>query len=209
MVAGEALISGRFADSQIRTCSVTLQRPSALGEGRLEFVVTPAAFQRRRVFSSDFWRGLTVACALTALSATLATAAAEAAEPIPPVQVELSPFNDKEFLAARKSGSPVGLYFEADWCVPCKQMHARTLMAPAVIEAAKGIRFFRVDMTTPSHYVDLVRKSFQVLGAPTVILFGPDGKESGRRFGYVPPGEFLKMLSDARKPSPGAAAGST
>ncbi len=115
-------------------------------------------------------------------------------------QIEFSPFNDRQFVEARKSGSPVVLYFEADWCAPCKEMHARTFRAPAVLEAAAGARFFRVDMTKADHYVGLVQKSFRVSGTPTVILFGPDGKESGRRFGFIPPDDFARMLGESRKP---------
>lgn len=120
--------------------------------------------------------------------------------PAPVPSLELAPFNDKAFLAARGKGSPVGLYFEADWCAPCKEMHARTFRDPAVVEAAAGIRFFRVDMTSPDAYVDLVKKSFRVSGAPTLILFAPDGKESGRRFGFIPPDDFADMLGKSRGP---------
>lgn len=121
--------------------------------------------------------------------------------PSPAAALELAPFNDKAFLAARGKGAPVGLYFEADWCAPCKEMHARTFRDPAVVEAAAGIRFFRVDMTRPDAYVEIVKKSFRVSGAPTLILFGPDGKESGRRFGYIPPDDFAEMLGRSRGPS--------
>jgi thiol-disulfide isomerase/thioredoxin len=118
-------------------------------------------------------------------------------------EIEFVPFKDEAFLEAKKSGAPVVLYFEADWCAPCKEMHARTFRTPAVLEAAAGVRFFRIDMTMPDRYVELVQKSFRIVGAPTVVLFGPDGKESGRRFGFIPPDDFVKMLGASRKPSPG------
>lgn len=117
-------------------------------------------------------------------------------------QLEFTPFNDKLFLEAKRSGAPVGLYFEADWCHPCREMHARTLRDPAVLQAAAGFRLFRVDMTRPGGYVELVEKSFRILGAPTVIVFGPDGKERTRRFGFIPPADFVRMLEEGRKPSP-------
>lgn len=114
-------------------------------------------------------------------------------------ELELVPFDDKAFVAARKSGAPVGLYFEAEWCAPCKEMHSRTFRAPAVVDAAAGIRLFRVDITEPDRQISLLQKSFQVIGAPTVILFGPDGKESDRRFGFIPPDDLAKMLVESRK----------
>lgn len=119
-----------------------------------------------------------------------------------PAQLEFTPFNDKLFLEAKRSGSPIGLYFEADWCHPCREMHARTLRDPAVLKAAEGFRLFRVDMTRPGGYLELVQKSFRILGAPTVIVFGPDGKERARRFGFIPPADFVHMLEEGHKPSP-------
>lgn len=150
-----------------------------------------------------------------ALAPTAATPAAEAgpadAPVAPPVpadpahpgpQLEFAPFNDKLFVEARKSGDPVALYFEADWCHPCREMHARTFREPAVLEAAADYRLFRVDMTRPGPYLELLEKSFRVIGAPTVILFGSDGKERSRRFGFIPPEDFARMLDEGRKPSP-------
>jgi thiol-disulfide isomerase/thioredoxin len=121
-------------------------------------------------------------------------------EPVP--QLEFAPFHDKLFLEARRSGDPVGLYFEADWCQPCRKMHASTFREPAVLEAAAGFRLFRVDMTRRSAYLDLLEKSFDIVGAPTVILFGPDGREAVRRFGFLSAGELIRMLEDSRKPLP-------
>lgn len=117
-------------------------------------------------------------------------------------QIRFDPFQDNAFIDARKSGSPVVLYFEADWCAPCKEMHARTFRAPQVLANAAGIRFFRVDMTNPNGYLAVVQKSFQVLGEPTIIVFGTDGKERSRRFGFVAPDVFAKMLSESRTPRP-------
>jgi thiol:disulfide interchange protein DsbD len=136
-----------------------------------------------------------------------AAASGAAAEPSPPVTepteagIHFDKFDDKAFLAARKSGAPVVLYFEADWCAPCREMHATTLREPSVAHAAAGVRFFRVDMSKPDSYVDLVQKSFRVTGAPTVIFFGPGGKESTRTFGFISAKEFVKMLEASRAPA--------
>jgi len=116
-------------------------------------------------------------------------------------QLEFTPFQDQAFVEARRSGQPLVLYFEADWCVPCKEMHAKTFRSPAVVEAAAGFRLFRVDLTEPDTHLDRVRKSFRVIGAPTVVLFGPDGKESGHRFGFIPPDDFVEMLGKSRRPA--------
>lgn len=123
--------------------------------------------------------------------------AAEAAGP----EIPFDRFDDKAFLAARRSGAPVVLYFEADWCAPCREMHETTLRDASVVRAAAGIRFFRIDMSKPDSYVDLVQKSFHVAGAPTVISFGPGGKEATRKFGFISAKEFVKMLEASRAPA--------
>lgn len=113
--------------------------------------------------------------------------------------IAFTPFDDKVFTQAERSGAPFVLYFTADWCQPCREMHERTFRAPAVLEAAAGTRFLRVDMTKPDRYVRLVKKSFRVLGAPTVIVFGKDGKEKARRFGFIPPEDFARMLGEGAR----------
>jgi thioredoxin-related protein len=42
--------------------------------------------------------------------------------------------------------------------------------------------------------MDLVRQ-FQVTGAPTTLLFSPDGEEKHRFVGFQPAGEYLKELA--------------
>jgi thiol:disulfide interchange protein len=120
-----------------------------------------------------------------------------------PTEISFDAFDDKQFMQARRSGSPVVLFFESDGCVPCSKMHASTFRAPAVLEAAAGIRFFRVNLSSPDSYVDLVQKSFRVTGAPTLVVFGQDGAERSRRFGFVSPEAFVEMLDEGRKPPPG------
>jgi len=150
--------------------------------------------------------------ALGMVLALVATASAEAApaEAAPPApapanadarpSLEFRQFDDKAFLAARRGTAPIVLYFEADWCVPCKEMHATTFREPAVLEAAAGMELFRVDMSRPDVHVDLIKKSFQVEGAPTLIVFAPGGREAARRFGFIPPDVLATMLAKAREP---------
>ena len=125
-------------------------------------------------------------------------APAPAADAAKAGEVSFEPFDDKAFTAAQKSGAPFVLVFEADWCVPCEEMHARTFRDASVLEAAAGVRFLSVDMTKPDRYVELVRESFRVLGAPTCVFFGRDGKEKARRFGFIPPADFVSMIAAAR-----------
>ena len=184
-------------------CSATLTRPAQDARVGFEFLVTRTAIQLRCRATTIIRRGLVVVWTLAAMSVApvLVRQAVAAPGPQPPgAELRFTPFNDKLFLEARRSGAPVLLYFEADGCTPCEEMHAKTFRAPAVLEAATGIRFFRVNLSEADHEVALIKKSFRVLGAPTVILFGSDGKEAKRRIGFIPPDDFARMLGAGRKP---------
>jgi thiol:disulfide interchange protein len=172
--------------------------------------VSRSNFQARGHISSLRHRGRLALLAFAATAALLTGSGSEiegaglepgtAAAP----GLQFRNFADKEFVAARQSGSPVVLYFEADWCEPCKEMHARTFRDPSVLEAARGMELFRFDMTSGDGYVELMKKSFQVIGAPTVIVFAAGGREAVRRFGFIPPDDFTDMLAQGRLAPAGA-----
>jgi hypothetical protein len=54
-------------------------------------------------------------------------------------------------------------------------------------------RFIPVRLEGRTH-MDLVRQ-FQVIGAPTTLLFSPDEEEKPRFVGFQPAGEYLKELA--------------
>jgi thiol:disulfide interchange protein DsbD len=118
--------------------------------------------------------------------------------------LEFVSFDEHVFTAAQRSGEPFVLYFEADWCLPCKEMKARTFVATEVLEAATGTRLLSVDITEPGRYVRLIQESFEVVGAPMTIFFGPDGKERHRRFGFIPPKDYARLLTETRAPAKGS-----
>ncbi len=111
------------------------------------------------------------------------------------------PFTVQAYDAARQRHQPFVIEFRADWCLPCKEMEERTFKDPAVVEAGRGIAFFSVDMTRSSPRVNAILKSFDVLGAPTTIFFGADGKEWRRTVGFVGPEDFATLLEATRDPS--------
>jgi len=87
--------------------------------------------------------------------------------------------------------------FGADWCAPCKEMKERTFTDPSVREVAEGLALLTVDMTEPDDFITRVLRSFDVIAAPTTIVFGPDGKEWKRRGGFIGPDEFARLLNDS------------
>jgi thioredoxin-related protein len=65
---------------------------------------------------------------------------------------------------------------------------------PAVIQALNK-NFIPVRLEGRSH-MDVVQK-YEVRGAPTTLLFSPDGQEKHRFVGFQAPAEYLKELEKA------------
>jgi thiol:disulfide interchange protein DsbD len=75
-------------------------------------------------------------------------------------------------------GKPAVLDFRADWCIPCVELEKKTFTDPQVKEELKRFATLKVDVTLKgSTEVEEVQKRFGVLGVPTVIFIGSDGKE--------------------------------
>lgn len=108
--------------------------------------------------------------------------------------LSLREYSDEAFREAVDSRAPVVLYFEADWCAPCKEMHDRTFRDPAVLEAAEGTRFLRIDMSGGDPVANEAQRAFRVFGAPTTIFYSAGGKERERRIGFIPPALFVRLL---------------
>ena len=70
-------------------------------------------------------------------------------------------------------------------------MVRETHQDPAVVQALNE-RFIPVRLEGRAH-MDLVRQ-FQVTGAPTTLLFSPEGEEKHRFAGFQPAEEYLKEL---------------
>jgi thioredoxin-related protein len=60
------------------------------------------------------------------------------------------------------------------------------------VAAALNTRFIPVRLEGRQH-LDLVKKH-QVTGAPTTLIFSPEGRELHRVAGFLPPQEYLKEL---------------
>ncbi len=87
------------------------------------------------------------------------------------------------------------IVFYADWCIPCRELKARTLSHPRVLEALDSFKVFQVDMT---HAADpqarQAREEFGVQGVPTVILISSQGTVVKRIAGMVGPEKFTDAL---------------
>ena len=95
---------------------------------------------------------------------------------------------------AKAAYKPVLLEFYMDTCPHCMKLHQETLTDAAVIEAVNA-RFIPVRLEGRQH-MDLVQQ-FNVRGAPTTLIFAPEGKELHRFAGFLPPAEYLAELDKA------------
>jgi thiol:disulfide interchange protein DsbD len=126
---------------------------------------------------------------------------AETRSPIPWV-----PFSDQALADALADGRPVLIDFEAEWCLPCREMDRTTFRDAEVVRALGDVAALRVDVTSGDEHADALMQRFRVVGVPTYVLLGADGVERRRFVGFVPAAEMRSALAELRA---GPAAGGT
>jgi len=104
-------------------------------------------------------------------------------------------YSDEKFESSISGGHKAILDFYADWCIPCKELDKITFADVRVINKLKDFDAFKVDLTkTMSDETEKIRNKFNILGMPTIILYGSSGKEVKRITGFINPDEFLKLI---------------
>jgi thioredoxin:protein disulfide reductase len=89
---------------------------------------------------------------------------------------------------AKTESKPMLIDFGASWCTACKELEHETWPAAAV--RSEGTRFVAVaiDATDDEDKtVEALKKKYKVVGLPTVVLIGKDGKEQARFNEFVKP----------------------
>jgi len=142
-------------------------------------------------------RALRLACA----SLLLVAGAAFAIPRGETAGVQWSKYDVNAISAASAQKRPVVIDFYADWCLPCKELDAKTFSDPAVI--AEMNRFVRIkaDLTlTNDEKTQALTKQYAILGVPTIVFIDSSGREvtSARLTGYEPPAPFLERLKKVR-----------
>lgn len=91
--------------------------------------------------------------------------------------------------------------FYADWCVSCAVIERVVFADPRVQQALADMQLLRPDVTANNADDRTLMRTHRVLGPPTMLLIGPDGKErrAERIVGELGADEFLVRVARARQ----------
>jgi thiol:disulfide interchange protein DsbD len=116
---------------------------------------------------------------------------------IPPKKeagVEWDKYTAKQLADARTAGKPVIIDFYADWCLPCKELDAKTFVDPAVMGELNRFVRVKANLTVTSDATtQALTKQYAILGVPTIVFLDSKGAEvpNARLTGFEPPADFL------------------
>lgn len=122
------------------------------------------------------------------------------------VMARFAPVKTQQALAARiaeagQLGQWTLVDFYADWCVSCKVIEREVFADPRVQQALADVQLLRPDITANDADDLALMRAYRALGAPTLLLIGPDGQErrAERVIGELSADEFLSRLARARQ----------
>lgn len=107
-------------------------------------------------------------------------------------------FSIASYEQSLKNNESMLIDFYADWCIPCKELDALTFSDPRVIKELGGYTSYKVDMTQMNDANEELRRKFNVIGMPTVLIINSKGEEVYRLTGFVNADEFLKLLTSVK-----------
>ena len=81
----------------------------------------------------------------------------------------------------------------ATWCGPCKQLDRETFSDPRADALLSKMVALKID--GESGPGEQLVETYNVVGYPTVLFIGPDGREVDRVFGFVDANTFVDMAS--------------
>ena len=96
----------------------------------------------------------------------------------------------QEAAAARK---PVLVYFTAEWCPPCQEMHRVTWPDPRVADALQAVVPVKIDVDQQAD----VAMAFNVESIPRMQLLNTDGTPGPTREGFTSVDELVAWLKSA------------
>jgi thiol:disulfide interchange protein DsbD len=120
------------------------------------------------------------------------TGTAPSSEKLPFVRIKGIAGLEQALATAKAHNKAVMLDFYADWCISCKEMEKYTFSNPDVRAALSGMILLQSDVTANDEQDQALLKHFGLFGPPSMIFFGPDGRErrDHRLVGFLKPDKF-------------------
>jgi thiol:disulfide interchange protein DsbD len=84
--------------------------------------------------------------------------------------------------------------FQADWCLPCKEMDARVFGRPEVAAVLSELVLLKLDVTQEDDAIDALKAKYQVATLPAVRLVSPAGEILGGLNQLVDIPAFLRFV---------------
>ncbi|WIX32595.1 protein-disulfide reductase DsbD [Salinicola sp. JS01] len=108
---------------------------------------------------------------------------------------------ERRVQATANSGQMTLVEFTADWCVSCEIIEREVFSDPAVKDALQDVQRLSIDVTDYDAEDQAIMQHFGVVGPPTLMWFGPDGREqrSARIIGELDAEAFLDRYTQARQ----------
>ncbi len=119
---------------------------------------------------------------------------------LPGKTITWSPYSEEQLARAVREGRPVFIDGFADWCIPCKELDARTFNQPEVVAASHQFVMLKADLTSSrDESTAAFTSKFGIKGVPTLIFLRPDGSEIEelRVTGFEPKDVFLSKMNRA------------
>ena len=111
------------------------------------------------------------------------------------LEPEWKKFSTENYEASLKNNERMVIVFYADWCIPCKELDALTFSDQRVLNEFERFTVYKVDMTKNNEVNEQLRKRFNVIGMPTVLIIDSKGSEIKRLTGFVNADEFLSFIN--------------
>jgi len=111
------------------------------------------------------------------------------------------PYAKETVAAASSRQQPVMIDFYADWCLPCKELDAKTFTDERVRVEGKRFMRLKVNLTNADDPLSSeLSKQYAILGVPTIVFLDGLGKEvtAARLTGFEGPGRFLERMQGVR-----------
>lgn len=112
------------------------------------------------------------------------------------LEPEWQKFSIQSYETSLKNNERMVVDFYADWCIPCKELDALTFSDEKVIKEMERFTNYKVDMTKMTPENEDLRKRFNVVGMPTVLIIDSQGKEINRITGFVNADEFVGYIKE-------------